>query len=364
MTKDTQQNNPAPEGGTTQSQVRPSIDQYERIVDRAHTEIEGVRTVYQWLLGTVGIAITIIFAVGIFFTYHFVKDFKADIKEDGEKLKAQLIEESKTLSSRLQKDLQDSLNKDVEKIRSELTRKVGDRIEKEFKSQNISALIRDNATSRVQEISNPLIVKEIETKIAPRIKTAENRIATLDDEISKARGTMDDLRAHLEFAMTVISAQIDDRQAFDKLKTWSEDLKYSFKNEAQQAWIKILDDHATPFALSGFTIEWADGIEPSKLSFEQLKAEFKVVPAPTRRALVEYIWKKRQDILKKDKMEFLIDVMKFDKSLNVVEYAGRFFTEESKQKIKPLLIDYQVDWWVKNKANYEKGQQKEPPDKK
>jgi len=368
MTEDTQPNDPAPDGADTQSQViRPSIDQYERIVDRAHTEIEAVRTVYKWLLAM----IAIIVVVGIYFSYQSMRDFKAEIIAEGEKLKAQLTQESTTLNSRLQKDIQDSLNEEVKQIRSdlikqvdELSRTVKDRVEKEFQSANVSTLIRDRAISRVEEIADPLIEKEIETKLSPRIKTAEDRIASLDEEIGKARGTRDDLRVRSEFTTTVIFAQNDDRQAFDKLKTWSDDANFPFKDEAQQAWMKILDEHATPFALSGFTVPWTEGVDPANISFERLKASFQSAPAFVRVGLVEYIWKKRQDISKKDKMEFLVEVMKSDKNLSVVEYAGRFFAGESKQKIKPLATDVLLDWWGKNKADYEKAQQKDAPDKK
>ena len=371
MNEDVQTGAPSTQGGITENKLKlATIDQYERIVDRAHTEIEGVRTVYKWLLTTVIIAITTISVVGIYFSHQSVTGFKAGIRADSEKLKAELTKESTDLGAQLQKELSESLSQDIDTLRSDLHKRVDKlsstvtkRVEEEFQTDRISTLISNHAIARVQEIADPLVQAEIETKLAPRIIAAENRLASLDDEIGKARGTRDDLRNRSEFAMTVIFAQNDDRKAFDQLKAWSEDPAFPFKKEAQQAWIKILDEHATPFTVSGFTVPWAEGVDPSKLSFADLKRDFPNAPAYVRVALVEYIWKKRDDVPKKDRMQFLADTLQSDNSLRVVEHAGRFFTEESNQKIKPLAVDVLLDWWKKNKADYEKAQPQNPPDK-
>lgn len=357
-TDNTGRNTPA--STTQEASSLPSVDQFEKIVDRAHTEIEGVRMVYKWLLGAIVSAVTIVAVVGMYYSYKSMSDFKAEIRFEGERLKADLTKESTALAADLKEELSKTLSKDV----AELSDEVQKRVEREFQTSNISALIRSNAVARVQEIADPLIKKEIDAKLAPRIIAAENRLATLDKEIGEARGTRDDLRERSRFAMTVIFAQNDDRKSFDQLKAWSEDPEFPFKNEAQQAWAKILDEHATPFTVSGFTVPWAEGIDPAKLSFSDLKNDFSRAPQYVRVALLEYIWKTRDDINKKDKMQFLADVLKSDDSLRVVEYAGRFFTGESKQKIKPLAVSVLLDWWEKNKADYEKTQQENPSDKK
>lgn len=332
-------------------------------MDRAHAEVEGVRTVYKWLLSTIGIATTVIFIVGIYFSYQSMSDFKAEIRQEGQKLQSKLIDESQSLGERLKLDFRKSLLDEIDSIRSNLNARVDQladsvdaRVEQEFQTKSISALIASNAAARVEEVADHLIGKEIDQRLTPRLVAAENRLKALDKEIGKARGTRDDLRERSEFAMTVIFAQNDDRKAFDELKTWSETPEFLFKNEAQQAWIKILDEHATPYSLSGFTVPWSEGVDPDKLAFVQLKENFSNAPPFIRVALLEYIWKKRDDIAKKDRMAFLAHVLETDGSLQVVEYAGRFFTQESKQKIKPLAVDVLLDWWRSNKADDEKAQ--------
>ena len=73
-----------------------------------------------------------------------------------------------------------------------------------------------------------------------------------------------------------------------------------------------------------------------------------------RRALLEYIYK-RNDIPKKDRLDFFVDVMSSDNHLMVCEYAGRYFNGLTRLKIKPLASDYLIKWWADNKDKFEVG---------
>lgn len=75
-----------------------------------------------------------------------------------------------------------------------------------------------------------------------------------------------------------------------------------------------------------------------------LKNLFSNANAKLKPALLEYIWQ-RDDIPKVDRLDFMIEVMKQDYSLNAIEYAGRHFTSGANLKIKPLAVDYLVKWW-------------------
>ena len=55
-----------------------------------------------------------------------------------------------------------------------------------------------------------------------------------------------------------------------------------------------------------------------------------------------------------DKMEFLLGTMKTDDNLQVVNYAGCLFLDESKQNdVKPLEIEKMINWWEQNKNEYQ-----------
>ena len=49
----------------------------------------------------------------------------------------------------------------------------------------------------------------------------------------------------------------------------------------------------------------------------------------------------------------MISVMKHDSSLTAVEYAGRHFTAGTEPKIKPMAVEYLVDWWAKHKQEFQ-----------
>lgn len=64
------------------------------------------------------------------------------------------------------------------------------------------------------------------------------------------------------------------------------------------------------------------------------------------------MWK-RDDFSKRDRLDFMINVMKHDASLTAVEYAGRFFTAETGQKIKPMAVQYLVAWWDQHRPEFQ-----------
>jgi len=47
--------------------------------------------------------------------------------------------------------------------------------------------------------------------------------------------------------------------------------------------------------------------------------------------------------------QFLVDVLRNDSSLRVVEYAGLYFAKESRTKLKRLAVKQHIEWWEKNK---------------
>ncbi len=191
--------------------------------------------------------------------------------------------------------------------------------------------------------------KRISEEVQKKNQQADEKLKAIDEAVKHGNEAVADLQAYTTFNKTILAAQNDDRHAFDQLKAWAEDKKYPFANEAKQTWITILDDHNSPMMAGGFTIPWNEGVDPTKLSLEELTANYKKAPSQIRVMFVEYIWEKRTDISKRDRMQFLVDVLRNDLNLKVVEYAGRYFTSESKTKLKRLAIAQHLEWWEKNK---------------
>ncbi len=197
--------------------------------------------------------------------------------------------------------------------------------------------------------------KELSEELANKNEIAGKKLEDIDKTVQKASDTLTELEAILEFTATVTDAQNDDRQAFDKLKAWAEDKTYQFSQRAQRAWKTILDEHASGMYESGFSIPWRKGIDPSKLTLQNLKQNYDKEAIYLRPAFIEYIWK-REDFSKKERMQFLIDVIKNDQSLKAVEYAGRYFAMAADLKIKPLAVEHFTKWWDENKDKIEEKQ--------
>lgn len=186
--------------------------------------------------------------------------------------------------------------------------------------------------------------KALSEEVADKNKRAEDKLEILDKAINKANTTLEELDAVTEFTMTVVAAQNDDRKAFDKLKLWAEDKAYRFSGRAQQAWNTIMKEHSKPYFVSGFKVPWTEGFDPSKLVLPVLAQQYQQAPAQLKPALLEYIWN-RNDIPKIDRLDFMLNIMQTDSSLTAVEYAGRYFTSGTNQKIKPLAVEYLANWW-------------------
>jgi hypothetical protein len=110
-----------------------------------------------------------------------------------------------------------------------------------------------------------------------------------------------------------------------------------------------MDQHDPAMVRSGFTIPWKEGVDPQKLAVAEIEQTFKQAPPHIRVGLLEFLWEKRTDIPKKDRLAFLVEVLRTDESLNVVEYAGRWFANGTGDKLKPLAIPLHLEWWEKNK---------------
>lgn len=194
--------------------------------------------------------------------------------------------------------------------------------------------------------------KKLLDELSQKSELADQRLSEVGETLKQASRTVSELQLVTDFTTTVVAAQNDDRRAFDQLRAWADDKSYPFSSRAQQAWETVLNDHAQPFYTSNLSFPWRKGLDPSALSLSDLGGTYKSIPSFLKPALIEYIWK-REDILKKNRMQFLIGVIQNDRSLKAVEYAGRFFVGAAELQVKPLATEYMQAWWGNNKEKIE-----------
>ena len=197
-------------------------------------------------------------------------------------------------------------------------------------------------------------VAELRSRIERHSRELEESVAKvgqLEAALETAMRLTKELEARSAFEATVMAAEHDDRPSFDELARIAADKTSPLANAAEAAWISVLDRHAQPMYASGFSVSWKPGVDPAKLDLRALEKAYKEAPIAMRVGLIEYIWN-RADIGKADRMEFLVSVIRTDSSLRAVEYAGRFYSDASGLKLKPLAADHFVLDWNAKEATY------------
>jgi len=187
-----QENNPefvSPQETTVNNNNKPTfidskdqfaiLKQYQDIVDRAHKEIESVRTVYKWYISVTSASLTVIFVIGMIFTYKSMTEMREDFRE---------------------------LKKEVE-----------NRVNTELSKDSIQTLINNKVSSRVDTIADGLIEEKITLKITPKIEESDNKLKIIDNQLKESLKVSKNIQELSDFMLTFIRAQSDDSAAFEQL---------------------------------------------------------------------------------------------------------------------------------------------------
>ncbi len=350
-------------------------DNFKDITSYAHQEIDRVRSIYKWFASLLGVIFVFGVSIIAIVSYNNVKDIREEMRSETDRI-------TKNINDRLNL-IADIAKFDLEKEVFMVEQEVRERIKTEFDRENIKQLVEKTATEKVGMYTDAIIRERISDGVQPLLADAKKEILNLSTKLSDAnllnqknldhtkneinnllinsRHKLDSLRTILDFVMTVASAQSGNRKDWEKLKSISQDDKSTFSKMAGDAFIRVKDDFSNQFTAIRFidSLKIDKNIDQSKISIEnsykdyiELNNNAQTVDAYyLRLQFVKYIWE-RKDYNLKDKLEFLINVLKNDNHLYVVQYAGRLFSEHTKLQIKYLAVDYFVNWWDKNKQKY------------
>jgi len=199
--------------------------------------------------------------------------------------------------------------------------------------------------ARIQSEEDALAIADIRDDL--------ESLASENESLKEASGKAAALLAELEgisgFQSTVLAADSDSRIAWDQLYTWAEDLDYPYHSEATEAWKRIARDHSQAFFSSGFQVPWKEGLNPATLTLDDLLVIYGEAPVDLRPALIEFI-SKREDIPRKERMSFMIDIITKDSSIRALEYAARHFFQAADLKMGPMNVPAILQWWSENAA--------------
>ena len=321
-----------------QTEKDPVLRQYQDIVDRAHKEVEWVRSAYKWLVSIVGIVIV----SGLFFLYWSAAGFKTEMKLDSATAKARLSQDISVLTEKFKSDLDNMVHA--------IGSRVDTRVEEEFKKEHIQLQIQENCQKRIDNAADLYISQLIEEKIKPKIGTIDRNLKALNEKLVNTSESLEEIKTTSRFTITVLAALNDDRQAFDQLRSWLNDNSFALSKDAENAFVKLRTVYGGPIPPGYLNAPWKQGVDPSNLRLSQLRKEYTLLPSLYHADLVNHIWK-RNDLPKGERMRFLIDVLKKDESLTATFYAGQFFAKEAGLKWSPFVIQPLLDWWGENKEN-------------
>ncbi|MGA2333013.1 MAG: hypothetical protein ABSG75_14760, partial [Syntrophales bacterium] len=337
------------EQGQKHVEVNP-LDTLQRIIDRSDKEVDRVYKIYRILAG----AITLILVIGIgtlgYVSYNSVKDMQRDLRQEMDRLKTRAAQEMNDFQQKTSEEfilLKNHLRSELEMVVTNVGKRVNQRIEDEFNKDNIQTLVNTKASERIDKVADLLIGQQVEKKIDPKMKAAEEKIKDVNQQVAKTAESIKDLRSETDFITAVNAAQNNDRIAFEKLKMWAEDKSFPFYERAGQAFRKVMQDHQSAFGKTPVDVPWKEGVDHSKFTIEDLRKVYDDA-GNYKASVIKYVWE-RKDLTKKEKMQFLIDIIKSEKDLFFLEYAGRYFIQESKQKVYEIAYWEHLKWWDEHK---------------
>lgn len=325
------------------------IDALQRITDRSNIEVDRVYKIYRILAG----AVTTMLVVGIgaicYVGYDSVREMRKDLREEMGVFRAKTGQEMTDFKQKTVEEftlLKSHAKAEQELIVADVGKKVNSRIDLEFDKDNIQRLVSTKAVERIDKIADPLIAQHVEKRIDPKIKAAENSIENANREVAKTAASLKELKAVSDFSTVVVAAQSNDRSAFEQLRTWADDKNSPHQERAFQVFRKVMEDH-NRLAFDVVDIPWREGVDPSKLPIRELTSLYNDAGV-YKRSVIKYVWE-RKDIPKREKMQFLVNVIKEEKNLTFLEYAGRKFLQESKQQVFPIAYWEHLNWWDAHK---------------
>ncbi|MFA7257295.1 MAG: hypothetical protein WC047_06965 [Kiritimatiellales bacterium] len=337
------------------------ISAYREISQHAKTEITWVSSAYKLAAGL----ITFIFVVGIWFNYKSSSDFRAETKQEAKQQTEQILAKLTVAETNMKAEL--------DKQMAELSRTVKLRVEQEFEAGNIKQLVETEAKNRIDVIADTLIKDEVARRITPlrdeltalisqTADESKQRLLLVDQRQEKSQQTENELgklinethkilaqvQQQADFVMTVISAQNDDRKAYDQLVQWMNDPSFPLRDQAYQAQSRIQSSYFGWLGEGSYkTAHWKDEFDPRGLSIQEIEENWTSIPSLLARGYLDSVWN-CTNITKEQKLTFMHNVLTDSRnSLQAADKAARILADESKVNYNPAFVFGPIEeWWT------------------
>ena len=253
------------------------------------------------------------------------------------------------LTDRKVQDVTKVITDDVDKSLEEANTRMKDEIARRFEDANIQRLMKQvvtqQAVERIDETADEVIEEKLHTEIAPRLEK-------IDESLTHARNALSQLQSLSEFYELAIRVRSDDRIAFDsimKIYNNPSDPRFSLVRTL----VSNLPKEIEILNLLSYPVnDWKkSGIDPDTADISTFELTMRELIPIYQTTIMETVWK-AQHLSKRDRIQFLIDIVINTPSLRCLDKACRLLREEFKIDYNFMAWQEYTKYWDSKKDDY------------
>lgn len=341
--------------------VREELDRQNKYLEFAQGQIEKDRGFYKHLYTFAGAFLAFMVAVAGYFSYTSVNQMRSEMKASVDAELVALRAQAAATSS----EAKATVDSELANVRVEVQK----RIDTEFKSDNIAALVATAAKERTDKELNVIIRSEAATQVAKGIqeqgpvikKHVEDQtreaVKALQPTISSIITT--ELQTQVSKSVAPVAAQM---KAYQNLNT----LSALAKSDDRKAFDQLIavstnsGDDEEVRTIARATVQ--DILRQKTNILRRMSVQFRQPQTPeVMKQLLRVSKDKNERLAAIDNfpatdmsiLPFLVDIIRSDDDLEVVATAFVVFDVRTKQEFQ--LPDYSglLSWWASNHASFE-----------
>jgi hypothetical protein len=185
-------------------------------------------------------------------------------------------------------------------------------------------------------------------KVEQITKKANEKLAAIQQLVSEGEQSLNRLNLIIEFSMLLAKATNDDRYAFDVLVEIAKS-EGTFKQIANRAVIEIANNISRPVRNDPKFPWYVYNIDPEKASIQEWRSIYNHVHELYRPVFLSQFWQQMR-FQKRDRLEFLYQIIRSDSSLRAVHRACMLMNEEANINKNILAKELYMQWWEKEKT--------------
>lgn len=245
-------------------------------------------------------------------------------------------------------DVIDAITNQVNESLENASTRMMNEIDRRFEDAKIQRLMEQvvgqQAVARIDATADEVIEEKLRAEIAPRLKK-------IDESLTEAGNALSQLQSLSGFYGLAIRVRSDDRHAFDSIMEIFDNPSDPRLSQAH-AIVSNLPKDMDILNLLEYQVDWKElGIDPDVADISAFEGAMRQLMPIYQTKVMETVWR-AQHLSKRDRVQFLIDIMVNTSSLRSLDKACRLLNEESKVGKNFLAWQEYPKWWDSRKDDY------------